>query len=105
MLALVVGYLVNANRADRVDYRAALAEVRRELDDAEDDRDELHTRLDEERERRRRAEDEATRAIRAMEAAADEIGQLRRTVAELEAEVKRLRQLLARNGLTAADGG
>lgn len=101
VLAVIIGYLLNANRVDRQDYRAAVAaaEARRREEVAEAERrcdaeQAAHARtqehLDLEREARRRAEDVAARATAAMERANDEIARLRREIQRLERDVQAL---------------
>lgn len=87
VLALVIGYLLNANRRDRQDYRQAVATERDQRAEAEREKDAVERQLDEERERRRKAEDATAQALA-------EITGLRSQVKHLEDEVARLTRLV-----------
>jgi uncharacterized membrane protein YccC len=84
VLGVVIGYLLLANRADRADYREALALARKEADDERAERQLLQQQFDDERAVRRRAEDDAARSARAAERAAEQIAALEAAVRRLE---------------------
>lgn len=87
VLAMVIGYLLNANRRDRQDYRQAVAAEREQRAKAEAETDAVERQLDDERERRRAAEDATAKALA-------EITGLRQQVKHLEVEVARLTRLV-----------
>jgi hypothetical protein len=86
-LVALVGYFIVGNRGDRVDYRNALAELRKELKAERAEKELVERQLDDERAARRKAEDEKAASDRS-------VGALTYENAQVRAENARLRNQL-----------
>jgi len=91
ILVVIIGYLLNANRVDRREYRQDLDALDGRLETERRRYAQLQLNLDEERDRRRTAESTAARAVTAVERATDKIAALEERTRSLEAEVRQLR--------------
>lgn len=83
LLALLIGYLFTANRADRRDYRSALRSEERAHDLTQQ-------RLDDERERRRKAEDTLAETGRKLDALRRDISHANELIAKLQTQIAEL---------------
>lgn len=79
-LVWVICHLLKSNRDDRQDYRAAVVEARKEADDERTRADQERARADREREQRMQVEDTLSAEIRALK---DQVARLQATVDQM----------------------
>jgi cell division protein FtsL len=86
---VLIGYLIHGNRLDRRDYRQAIKDADREVEEERARNRGLQQQLDDERAQRRLAEDIAGRATAGLDRANEEIASLKLRVRNLEEQLVR----------------